>query len=102
MPPPDTLPSSVTGDGATALIRDRSTQQKIPRNGIRVAWIASPKVVPRSGNEATKRLFLINPRSQSKSRSIPDAKAIVGLKKRTCRWRVSSIHAQKKIRTSLV
>jgi hypothetical protein len=57
--PPSTLPSRITGDDcATALILDPSAQHEILKNGVRTAWIASPKVAPRSGNEATKRLFL--------------------------------------------
>jgi hypothetical protein len=78
--PPSTLPLTITGDDcAGALILDPSTQRKILKNGVRVARIASPKVAPRSGNEATKRLFLDQPAIAAESRSTPDAKGIAGL-----------------------
>jgi hypothetical protein len=41
-----------------ALSFDPATHHNIPKHVVRVAWIASPKVAPRSGNEATKRPFL--------------------------------------------
>jgi hypothetical protein len=48
--PSSTLPSRITGDDcATALILDRSAQHEILKNGVRVAWIASPKVAPPLG-----------------------------------------------------
>src|SRR3981081_3002742 len=52
--PPSTLPSRTTGDRAMALSFDPATHHNILKV-VRVAWIASPKVAPRPGNEATKR-----------------------------------------------
>jgi hypothetical protein len=43
------------------LILDPSSQHKIARSDVRVAWIDSPKVVAHSGNEAARRLFLDRP-----------------------------------------